>query len=294
MTVIMFWNICRQPIYEAIAAACRENDVDVLILAECELSSVALLGHLNAGVTSVYYEPPGVPQRISFFVRYSPGRFEAMSDDSRFGIRKVRPPIGPEFLLVAAHLPSKLHARDADHSLHVETLVREIEQQEELAGHSSTLLIGDLNQNPFETPMIAANLLHSVMDRSIADRLHRTVAGRQFKFFYNPMWGRLGDDSIGPPGTYFYTAGAESFFWNTFDQVLLRPNLLPYYSSSDLRVLTKVGSSDLLKDGRIDATFSDHLPIILRLNFERSAEFGRELLGGSREAVDENALIDTV
>ena len=42
-------------------------------------------------------------------------------------------------------------------------------------------------------------------------------------FFYNPMWGHFGDALDGPPGSY-YDARSEAvaYFWNVFDQVLIR------------------------------------------------------------------------
>jgi hypothetical protein len=45
----MFWNIAKKDLSEAIATACRENEVDILILAECSIPEVTLLPHLNGG-----------------------------------------------------------------------------------------------------------------------------------------------------------------------------------------------------------------------------------------------------
>ena len=48
--------------------------------------------------------------------------------------------------------------------------------------------------NPFEGPMIGADMLHGIMDKSIAKAERRTVMGREYQYFYNPMWSRMGDD----------------------------------------------------------------------------------------------------
>lgn len=79
--------------------------------------------------------------------------------------------------------------------------------------------------------------------------------------FYNPMWSRLGDESAGPPGTYFYDGGSgtEKYFWHTFDQVLLRPGLLQAYETGHLEILTGIGTFPL------DGGPSDHSPVLLRL-----------------------------
>ncbi len=62
-------------------------------------------------------------------------------------------------------------------------------------------------------------------------------------------------------------AEPRAFFWNMFDQVLLRPDLLPRFSNQDLKILTSVGESSLLSArGLPDARIaSDHLPLFFRL-----------------------------
>src|SRR5438477_507279 len=72
-----------------------------------------------------------------------------------------------------------------------------------------------------------------------------------------------------PPGTCYYRA-AESkwYYWNMFDQVLLRPGLLPYFKNQDLKILTTDGANSFLnKRGLPDRSrASDHLPIFFRLH----------------------------
>lgn len=60
-----------------------------------------------------------------------------------------------------------------------------------------------------------------------------------------------------------------NYFWNTFDQVLIRPELMNGFEHHNLRIVTKAGGRTLVRpDGRPDATnFSDHLPIVFELEF---------------------------
>ena len=154
------------------------------------------------------------------------------------------------------------------HAVRVADAIRDAEDR---VGHENSLIMGDLNMDPYEDGVTAADCLHGVMDKNIALQFARTVDGKSRTFFYNPMWDRLGDETNGPPGTYFRRGGQISAFWHTFDQVLLRPSLLAYYSPSALRVITNIGSRDLLQGGRIDRALSDHLPVLLSLNLERGA-----------------------
>jgi len=83
------------------------------------------------------------------------------------------------------------------------------------------------------------------------------------------MWGHFGDGSIGPPGTYYDDrSGHVAYFWNMFDQVLVRPDLLDYFATEDVQILTDDGLEALLtRNGRPDSTMaSDHLPLLFRLD----------------------------
>src|SRR5258706_11895269 len=52
--------------------------------------------------------------------------------------------------------------------------------------------------------------LHSVMSREIANRTARTVQGREYPFFYNPMWGHFGDRMSKTAGSYYYDNAERS------------------------------------------------------------------------------------
>jgi mRNA deadenylase 3'-5' endonuclease subunit Ccr4 len=88
-------------------------------------------------------------------------------------------------------------------------------------------------------------------------------------FFYNPMWRLFGDNTPGVPGTYYYGSGNQvNYFWNIFDQILLRPKLLPYFDEKSLQILSDVGDKSLLnKRGLPNTSFaSDHLPVLFQLS----------------------------
>jgi len=148
---------------------------------------------------------------------------------------------------------------------HLVADIRALEQQE---GHERTIIVGDLNVNPFETPVAWAGGLHGIMDRRVVERETREVRGREYSMFYNPMWGFFGDRTPGPSGTYYRTSSESvNYFWNTYDQVLLRPTLTTHLS--DLRVLDADGADSLLTpSGLPDAVSgSDHLPLLFRLDW---------------------------
>lgn len=277
MAVLMFWNIGRTAGGEAIGNLCRENDVDILLLAEAEIPSARLTTEINqvTDSTRTIWELPHLGSRIRALTRFATGYVEPVFDDGHVKMLHLRPPVGLPLLIVAVHLPSKLWAGADDQQYRVRRLRLDIVAAEGRVGHQNTVVIGDLNMNPFEDAMTAADGLHGVMDKQLAARPARTVQGQVWDYFYNPMWSRLGDDSTGPPGTYWHAgSGLVSHVWNTFDQVLLRPSLLPCYDPRRLLVPDRIGERPILHFGRGRTGLSDHLPVVVGLSIERELSSG--------------------
>ena len=269
MTTILFWNINKKPLLKEIVFLCHSNEVDILVLAECELSDVTILEAINPSIERKYLAPFNPSSYISFFYRYSPEYITLVRDDGRTAIRRISPPIGNDFILVALHLPSKLRMQDKEQVFECLRVARTIEEAENRVGHDRTIVIGDFNMNPFETGLVSADGFHAVMDRNVVSQVSRKVQGKECKYFYNPMWKLMGDDLNASLGTYYYRGGHISYFWNTFDQVLLRPSLLDYFKSQDISIISKIGNQNLIKNNKIDKSFSDHLPIMIKLDIER-------------------------
>lgn len=267
MTVIMFWNVKRSTATPHLPAACLEHDVDILILAEEKTDRSSLENSLSASGAGNYVEYAPIQSDIRFFTRLPVSMFSALGDSgSRMSIRKLCQPGKPPLNIAAVHAPSKLHLSDADQYSIIRMYRRSIESAESSSGSKNSILIGDMNMNPFEPGMTAHDGFHGAMTKKIASKKSRKFASEDFSYFYNPMWSRMGDDSLGPPGTYYYSASSSiDHRWNTFDQVLLRPELLDQYKVENLKVLDSVGSRSLLKRDRIDKSVSDHLPIVISL-----------------------------
>lgn len=269
MMNFLFWNINRRPIQALVSGLAREHDVDVLILAECEIGIATLLQELNAGQASKFALTFSPSDRIRIFTRFPHRSISPILDVGGVSIRRLSAPIGLEIILVAVHLSSKLYQESGDQALTATRLARYIEKIETESGHARTLVVGDLNMNPFEAGVVGAEALHAVMDRQVALKISRIVEGEKRNFFYNPMWGGLGDRAPGPAGTYYRRGSQQiNYFWNTYDQVLVRPELLPYFVEQKLEVLTSVEGIPLLdRNGTPNVTFaSDHLPIRFSLN----------------------------
>lgn len=269
MVTFLFWNINQKPLENLIVGLVEEHQADVLMLAESEISHDVMLKSLNRNAESEFHLPISLCEKVFIYTRFRDDFIEPVYESTRITIRRLMLPARNEVLLVALHFPDKLHSSEESQKYECTELAKIIRETEDKVGHQRTLLVGDLNMNPFESGVVAASGLHAVMTREVALRRTRIVGRIQHPFFYNPMWGRLGDSTDGPPGTYYYTSSEQvSFFWNTFDQVLVRPDLLEFFRNEDIKVLTQLGDQSFLSPRGLPkkAIASDHLPILFKLN----------------------------
>jgi endonuclease/exonuclease/phosphatase family metal-dependent hydrolase len=269
-TRFLFWNINRKPLAEVIAELAEENGIDVVILAESEIDPNTLLRTLNRGTVASFHLSVGFSPAIRIFTRFSQDFLMPIYESDRVSIRRLALPARLEVLLVAAHLPSKLHWSAESQSFGCTELALQIAAQEDRAGHRRTVVVGDFNMNPFEFGIVAAGGLHAVMSRRIAARAARVVQGRDYQMFYNPMWNHLGDAMTDTAGSYYYdNAEHVNYFWNMFDQVLIRPELAERFDPRKLHILKSVGTNSLVRrDGRPnDGRYSDHLPLVFEMDF---------------------------
>ena len=264
----LFWNLNRKPLETRLGRMSMSHSVDVVCLAECPLPADQVVAALKD--SGDYQEADGSGTELRVFSRLPRRflRFQFIDQQERWLLYRVCPAWAPQFLLAVAHLPSKLNIRDATQELTVQPFATDIEMTEDRKGHRRTVLIGDLNMNPFESGVAGAGGLHGVMTRAVAEREERTIQGKEYRMFYNPMWGHFGDRTLGPPGTYYRSAAeAVNYFWNTYDQLLIRPELIDRLSR--LEVLISDGLESLLTTNQLpDKTNgSDHLPLFFRLEW---------------------------
>lgn len=268
-TSLLFWNVMgndaaswprREPNLRRHFGRLAAN-ADLLMLAESRFIPADLASSLGAGWNAVASRT----RRVQVYSRLTDGAVVEVRADrevDRWTMLQVDAPGAPEWLLVVTHLQGRPHWTSADQQAQATVFASSIAVVEDMLGHQRTIVIGDLNTDPFDPGMIAANGLNAVMARDLAVPEGRIVAGRTYRSFYNPMWSLLGDRTPGPPGTFFHSSGAHlECHWHALDQVLLRPDLAD--SLSDLRILDTDGTEALVTErGRpASSRASDHLPI---------------------------------
>lgn len=269
MTTFLFWNLNKSPLEALVSELAEIHQIDVLILAECEIPAHVMLEALNRHPGSNFHLTDSECEKIVIYTRFSGEFIQKKFDSDRLTARRLMLPGSGEILLAAVHAPSKRDWRDQSQSFECVELASTICSIEQEVGHRRTVLVGDFNLNPFEGGIVAANGFNAVMSRNVAARDSRRVQGKDYTFFYNPMWEHFGDATDGPSGTYYYASSEHvEYFWHMFDQVLIRPELLSIFRSDDLKILSSAAETSLLTAKGLPNTSvaSDHLPILFRLD----------------------------
>lgn len=269
MVSVVFWNLNRRPLQDLLAALVKSYAIDLLILAENTMPTSAILAALNGERPGYKARPWSICSKITVFTRFRAEFLEPTEESDRILVCRLKLPARTDILLAMAHLPSKANFDDMSQLAECQLLSESVRNAETKAGHARTVLVGDLNVNPFEPAVAGALGLHAVMAKQVAMRNSRKIQNREYRFFYNPMWRHFGERPDGPPGTYYYgSAGHVTYFWNIFDQVLIRPELIQHFPDEELRILTTIGAIKLLgASGRPNKDFaSDHLPMLFKLD----------------------------
>jgi hypothetical protein len=263
-----------------VATLAAVHEPDVIILVESNHGVAITVEALNLHTEFLYQIPFSVNDRFQIFARMPPKRVHPVYDGHYLTIKQIEPVLGQNILLAAVHLPSKLRLDAQEQACLCNRWARNISEAEIKVGHLRTVVIGDLNMNPFEDGLVGAEGFHAISSRTVVAREARTVLGEKRSFFYNPMWSMMGDVA-GHAGTYYYASGGPiAYFWNTFDQVLLRPEFARNFISGDVAIITSVDGKRLLDSKGIpDKDISDHLPIIATLRLEDTTNGSPKSLG---------------
>jgi hypothetical protein len=148
MPKILFWNLNKKDLTGEICSLIQTFDVDVLVLAESLIPDSEILSALNAGQCRIFFKDLNLSTRIKIYSTYEDRRLTPLLDEDFFSVRELKPYLGEKLLLVAVHLPSKLHAQPLDQMMAANFLSKAIRSLEKNVRPQEQLLLEILICHP--------------------------------------------------------------------------------------------------------------------------------------------------
>lgn len=265
----LYWNVNNKNLACYISEVCLENKADVLILAEHKSVDLDYLTR-KLNEKEFMFEIENIIPNSRILLLHKRGIQIKVVKESRYYSAFKLKHDEEQILIFALHLPSKYAQETSDLNMYTSQIIREFEQIEEERKISRSLVVGDFNMSPFDEGMISALGFNAVMSTEIARKKSRKVLNQERKFYYNPMWHMMGNDDHDCKGTFYYSSSTKSFYWYTYDQVILRPQLIDNFSMDNLRIINKINDKSLITKSNVPnkKEISDHLPIKFKINME--------------------------
>jgi hypothetical protein len=202
MARVLLWNVQNKPLDGLVVRLAQQHRLDVVVLIERPESDSTLLQALQ--VVGPYARVDS-HERFGVYTRFRAGSFVRLTPpvaNDRVDFWRLRPPASNEVLLVAVHgLDRKNYPNEDRRALFFERVAENVRWAEADVGHKRTVLLGDFNANPFEPSIGGVRGLHAIRMRQINGLSYRTVMGRDYSFFYNPMWTCYGAGRNAAPAT---------------------------------------------------------------------------------------------
>lgn len=265
LCTIVFWNVHRKDLTSLVCGLAVETGADVLILNECSVPSSDTLQALQEKVDPAFDRPESILEgRFHCFCRRPQLDLAEVHKGARTSVRRLCLSSGPVLLALVHGLDIRNYDSETRQAF-AQELASDLRFVEAQQGVDRVLAIGDFNMNPFDRGMNLASGLNAMMTRQCIRGGYRTFQEKKYEFYYNPMWGLLGDRDGSPAGTVYDTSNQGPYGWNMLDQVIVKHNLVEAFE--EVEILTRAGETSLVNaNGRPDKKrVSDHLPIMVKL-----------------------------
>ena len=273
---IFFWNINRRGNSFIEKLAKEIEDCDILLLAESKIDDNEIESKLNLKRIHSKSEFDETELTPKLYTKAELNiEHYSTSPSKRLCFYTLETKEFDEIILACIHFPSKATYNgqtQLSFANNYAKWVREIEKQKK---SKRTILIGDFNMNPFEQGMIEPQAFNATLSEEVAKSGQRTSHFEKFDYFYNPMWNWLGDrehhtGNFKIPGSFYYktTSDVSQIFWNIFDKVIIRPEIIEAIDYGSLKLIEAITKDELITQDceNKEDNFTDHLPLTFNLN----------------------------
>ncbi len=257
---VLFWNLKQNPNEKWVADLTREKNVDIAVFAEYQGTSFeyvlsALPGYIrydgNSGCDKVTML---CKQSIDAVVKREQNRYTLYSCIVN----------GISYNIIGIHLPAPPLADANDRKNVIRDIVQDIIEQENKEKSKNTIVIGDFNCNPFAEEIVQKDAFNAVLYKAlIVQQEVVEYQEKKWRRFYNPIIHYLSEDTL-TYGSFYYSSGSSPLYWNSFDQVLVRKELIDNIQS--LEYIKTINGKKLLNRVKPNDQISDHLPLLVNIS----------------------------
>lgn len=270
----LFWNLNKKDLSTFIVDLVMQEAVDIVILAESDSINHMLL---ERELTRTYKGP--------FTSRFKNGHKSLLLDNLSKPVQRANVDKrtsaceyninGENILIVGVHLRDK-YSHDSEDLYQMAGQHRAFIDSYNV---KKTIIVGDFNMNPYEKGIMSATGFNAIMSKEdIKYNPVRTFGYSNTSLYYNPSWEAY--RFTHPNGSFHYKSNTEASnpYWHLLDQVLLSPELMDSFVNGSIKIIKRIGSTNLLKKSKSRASsyetlipnkglYSDHLPIVFKIVF---------------------------
>ncbi|WP_373217787.1 hypothetical protein [Ruminococcus sp. 5_1_39BFAA] len=220
---ILFWNLKRNAIEDYIIDCIVENNVDIAVFSEFNginfINIEKNLGKMYGRILAAQDD-----RKVTLIAKNT-FSVTILQQQNRYSIYNVKTAV-KDYLLAAVHLEDRRNYKSAERIDTIKRLVADIEQTEELLKCNNTIVIGDLNANPYDEELLSKYAFNAVLFKTIIDKSELTNPNSsKRKRFYNPILHYISEDTE-MYGSFYHEKDYMTSYWHCLDQVLVRKSLV--------------------------------------------------------------------
>ena len=257
---ILFWNLKGNSNEGLLSKLLQENAVDIAIFAEYQGTS---FNKVSEALDQEYvqYDGYGACEKITLVCKKAIST-TVKREQNRYTLYSCLID-NRTYNIVGIHLPAPPYADSNDRKSVIRDLVQDICEQERMLKNRRTIVIGDFNCNPFDEELLQKDAFNAVLFKSIIN-YQETIRynEKERRRFYNHAINYISEETK-TYGSLYYSSGSAPIYWNSFDQILVRKELMD--NITGFMYLRMINGKHLLKDIKPDSTISDHLPLLVNI-----------------------------
>ena len=256
---ILFWNLKNNSNGKWVSEIIRENDIDIALFAEYQRTSFKnVLSNLQ---NYIKYDGYGACEKITLLCKQTV-ETKVRREQNRYTLYSCKVD-NISYNIVGVHLPAPPSSDSNDRKNIIRNVVQDIAEQERKEKNWLTIVIGDFNCNPFDEEVIQKDSFNAVLFKPLIKKQEVIrYNDREWRRFYNPIIHFLSEDT-NTYGSLYYSSGSAPLYWNSFDQVLVRKELIDNISS--LEYIREITGKKLIKVVKPNDSISDHLPLLVNI-----------------------------